>query len=198
MVLKYFDTETNLGIYSFVNKYVISFSFIISIFSSYILSGLQKNNKNNDYLIHSFIISFYLLFVFVFILLIITQFIFQSFFFEYLAGLNLFYILLPSLFFYLTGYIFTYALILSEKSKYILFNSIFGLLVNSILNLILIPEIGYYGAGISTLFSTFISGFFIMLFYFESRQLAIKLLSAIISPKTIISSFNKFYENNRL
>jgi O-antigen/teichoic acid export membrane protein len=199
LLLRHFDNEINLGIYSFISKYVLSFSIIISVFSSYILSGLQGNNKNNDnFIVHSFIISFYMLFIVVISLFLSTEFILSNFFSEYLPGLKVFYWLLPSLFFYLTGSIFTYLLILSEKSKYILINSIIGLTINFILNFILIPKFSIYGAAISTLISLFFSGFLIMFFYLETRKIGFKLILAIITPNKVFSSFKNFYENNRL
>lgn len=66
-----------------------------------------------------------------------------------------------------------------NRGKYSLFYSLSGCLVNIILNLILIPKNGIYGAAIATLASQIVSNVIIFMFKRDTRQLSINMLKAI-------------------
>jgi O-antigen/teichoic acid export membrane protein len=58
----------------------------------------------------------------------------------------------------------------------------FGALTNIILNFILIPQYGVYGAAIATLISYAVTSYFILIFYAKTRKMFWMMTKAIFSP----------------
>jgi O-antigen/teichoic acid export membrane protein len=78
-------------------------------------------------------------------------------------------------------------LICEGLQKYTLLYTLGGLLVNIILNIILIPKIGAYGAAIGTLASQFVANIVILYLFKETRVSSIMIIKAFI-PSFIIKT----------
>lgn len=74
------------------------------------------------------------------------------------------------LLFYSVGYSFTRILVKANLQKYVIFSTVFGIIVNYLLNLKLIPVLGIMGASISSLVSYFIANVIGLLLFKKPRE----------------------------
>lgn len=73
-------------------------------------------------------------------------------------------------------------LVITDMVKYNLYRTMIGLVVNVLLNLLLIPKIGAYGAALATLVSQFVVGYVSNLFFPQTRELFVMALRSVVFP----------------
>lgn len=205
--LKYYFNESVVGIYSANYRLGTVMSLIISAYkfswTPYFMN--LSENPDNKKIISSIFTYFVLtgLFLFLafsfFIAPVVKMKIFGFYILNeaYWAGLSIIPIILLSYFFSGLHANLTVAPFFSDKTGVLLNVSIVGLIVNTILNIILIPKFEMMGAALSTLF-TYIVMFAYL--YYRSQQLfrldfEVKKL-VTISMLTVISYFAVFFLQN--
>lgn len=87
-------------------------------------------------------------------------------------------------------------LVAENKQKYTLVYTAIGCVLNIILNMLLIPQIGSVGAAIATLVVQIVSNVFVLLMFKETRKSSVMILKAIFVNRTVLDVL-KFFKNHK-
>ena len=128
----------------------------------------------------------------VFLLLFSHQLIFFLYGTEFLSAGGVLQILSLFIVFGFFGTVNGKFLIAENLTKISLIKVILGAIVNIILNIILIPEFGVYGAAWATVASVFVSGVLSNLFFKETRIVFFMFLKSL-NIFRVIKSFSKYF-----
>lgn len=79
-------------------------------------------------------------------------------------------------------------LIAEDKQKYTIVYTVVGCAVNIILNYILIPKMGAFGAAVATLITQFVSNIVVLIFFKETKESSFMILKAILKNNIIIQT----------
>lgn len=79
-------------------------------------------------------------------------------------------------------------LIAENKQKYTIAYTVVGCIINIILNYILIPKMGAFGAALATLITQFVSNIFVLMFFDDTKESSFMILKAILKNNTIIQT----------
>lgn len=186
LMINYYLGSESLGLYSIGVRLSDAVNVVImSIVTSYIPLILEYKNKNNK----KFNIEYDKLLKLVLMLLTFgvvvfefcgEQFLNLAFGKDYVPAFSATLILFISLIFSTMGTTSSHLLISDNLEKYRLYRSVFSLVINVVLNVILIPYIGIVGAAIATLISQLYSGLLGYLFNKKLRYILLLNLKVFI------------------
>ena len=179
MLGKMIENKSQVGIYSAAMRIAEMWAFIPnSIISSFkpVIMKYKGENKEKEYLknlqrlydISSLVSVLFAVGITIFARLIILILYGGAF----LEASKVLYILIWGIWFGILGNVHYIWLICENKGKYSLFYSASGSIANIILNAILIPKYGMYGAAIATLISQFLANVIVYSFFKETRELS--------------------------
>lgn len=174
ILLKHLSNSYNLGIYSIATGLITYFWLIPDSFKEVLVSRVARSES-----LHSTLLSIKVSFLFLFI--VITSFALVGDFAvtlmygkEYSESYKVTLILslgtFSMIFYKMFGVI-----LLAEGKRYVyFFNLLVSVILNVILNLMLIPKFGMYGAAISTVFSYNVCGILFLSYFIKSKGVLLK------------------------
>lgn len=162
IMLQYFLGSNSVGIYSAGSRIFEAFlMFSIPIVSTCYPVMQDYFNAKRDRVLRQTIRKFQILLLMISILIILLMFLYAGVLIHVLFGaeyansvivLNVLVIALPAVF---IGDLLTKFLIMKEQLYFVMFRNVFGLSVNLILNILLIPNYGLLGAAIASVLGYF-------------------------------------------
>ncbi|WP_404354093.1 polysaccharide biosynthesis C-terminal domain-containing protein [Exiguobacterium aurantiacum] len=174
ILLKHLSSSYNLGIYSIAAGLITYFWLVPDSFKEVLVSRVARNES-----LHSTLLSIKVSFLFLFI--VITSFALVGDFAvtlmygkEYSESYEVTLILslgtFSMIFYKMFGVI-----LLAEGKRYIyFFNLLVSVLLNIVLNFMLIPKFGMYGAAISTVFSYNVCGILFLSYFIKAKGILLK------------------------
>ncbi len=179
--------NVELGIYSIAVRFSEAAYYIpVAIIASYFPKMAALKESKSEF--EKYLIKILSIILRISCILILSVFIFGYYFWgdifgaEYIDSYNVMLILVVNLIFVSLGILGTRWSLLTNNEHYILHRVIFGAIVNVILNAIMIPVYGIYGAAFSSLFAQISSSYIGFLLNVNTRVLF------IIQTKSIINS----------
>lgn len=113
---------------------------------------------------------------------------------QYMEASQILYIMIWGIWFGTLGNVHYIWMVCENKEKYSLFYSLSGCLTNIVLNSILIPRYGMYGAAIATLFSQITTNIFSFMIFKSTRELSKYAIKAIFFVEPIKMLKNRILE----
>lgn len=171
LMIGYFLGKQDVGIYSVSSKIneglILLPSLLIGSIFPLMIEKFSKNVNDGINFCANILKKSTLMCLFITVLLIFfSDYIFTIVFgVQYLGSSEIFKIQCVSLIFVSFGLLNTKLAVIFNKTKLVLLNNIFSLILNIIFNFILIPSMGAKGAAIATVITQFFSSFFIWYFY---------------------------------
>ncbi len=202
MLKEMLDLEA-VGIYSAALRLSEIWYFIPVAITGSLFPAIIVAKKDNEEFYYKRLKQLFNLLVFIAIIIILPITIFSNFLISLIYGSNylgsslVLKIHVWSCFFVFTGNILGKWHIVENKQKILLFRTLFGVVSNVILNLILIPRFEAVGAAYASLFSFFIVGHLSGFLFKDMRKIMIIQLRAVFFIDTIIYIYNylKNYRN---
>lgn len=192
--------STEVGIYSISIKIlsILTLAIVplqVSIFPKMI--DLYESNKKKYYDLYLGITSFstWLYIVGTLISFFLVRFVINNFLsFEYRQSLSTFYVLMFSGFFLYNAILRSSHLTLIRNTHILLISQVISVMINIILNYILIPLRGIYGAAIATVITEFFSLFLLNVLFAKGREVFIIQLKSF-NPYSFISLYRYIKKN---
>ncbi|WP_318406936.1 flippase [Photobacterium leiognathi] len=201
VMISYFLDSKNVGLYSVAVRISDISGFLPSLIVSSFFPILVKKKRDqtidrND-LLKFFSIIFYSGLITVSFIYILSNYVVSIFFGEqYSEVINIMPLYLVSLLFSYSGFAVTQWLILEELTKYRLYRTILGLLLNILLNIYFIPIYGIYGALYSTLISQLFSSYLSNYMSEKTRYIFYIQSASLIYPLIFLFTLLKSKYNN--
>lgn len=186
VMIRHLLGEYETGIYSAAARISEAWYFIPVLVCASLFPSLIRSKEKGQDVYKRNLMSLFCLLSFVSIMAIVVCWIFSRYFIvtvfgdEYAASVDVLNLHILSGLFVCFGVASGYWLLNEGLQILSLYRTVAGAVVNVVLNLVLIPVMGIYGAALSTLVSYAVSGLFADLFYEETRDMFWMKLKSLI------------------
>ena len=196
-MLGWFVSNTNVGQYALAARIMEAANFIPLILATYLFKFISNANLNS---LKSFILiirSYSFIFFWLGVITSLSLIIFSYYYFNMLEkngfsfSLLLSTLLYPSFIFVSLGTFIGKLLLIKSLQQYIVYATITGAFINILLNLILIPTFGIFGAALSTIISYMISGLLFFIFFDKTRFVVVEMFKGVLLYQKSDKSYGK-------
>ena len=202
VMLGQMTSDIELGVYSAAVKLSESWYFVPVILSNSLFPAILEAKKGSlkNYMSRLQQLSnlfFTLAFFLALMVTLIAPFLINSLFgSDYSSAIDILRLHIWAAIFIFLRAIFSKWLIAENMYKFSLISQLSGALVNVILNLVLIPIYGGYGAAIATLFSYATTSLLILGLFKSTRDLFFVFLKSFLAPFKFVSFYERLFKKN--